>query len=87
MSANGAHDSAADPPTAQRRRGATPPPAPRVFSRPKQAPAGEQEVGNELRLGEFDGVHSLSVSEARILVNAVFADRKNRKPHLYVEKE
>jgi DNA-directed RNA polymerase II subunit RPB4 len=36
----------------------------------------EEDAGNPLLLGDFDGVPTLSVSEARLLVDAIHAKRK-----------
>ncbi|KAF2754206.1 hypothetical protein EJ05DRAFT_479738 [Pseudovirgaria hyperparasitica] len=60
---------------------------PKQVARVKERPSGDEEVGSSLKLGEFQGVHSLSVSEARILVNAVFKDRKQRRPNWNWDKE
>ena len=55
-------------------------------SRKRETLAGEEEAGAELKLGEFTGVPTLSLSEARLLINAVIEHRKqtNRK---FVETE
>lgn len=49
--------------------------APRMISRPKPPPATEEELGAEPKLGDFEDVHALSVSEARAVVTAVHASR------------
>lgn len=46
-------------------------------SRPKPPPPGEEEAGAELRLGEFEGVETLSLSEAWLVINALMAKRRN----------
>ncbi|PNS15875.1 hypothetical protein CAC42_7981 [Sphaceloma murrayae] len=48
-------------------------------SRPKRAPTGDEEAGAVLRLGEFQDVPTLSLSEARLLISAVSATRKESK--------
>lgn len=45
-------------------------------SRTREALAGDEEVSAELKLGEFTGVPTLSLSEARLLINAVIERRK-----------
>ena len=37
-------------------------------------------MGNEIKLGDFEDVHALSVSEARAVVTAVHAGRKKKDP-------
>ncbi|KAF1925289.1 uncharacterized protein M421DRAFT_7985 [Didymella exigua CBS 183.55] len=64
---------------------ARPPPVdypkpPRLVSRPKPPVAQDEEMGNEIKLGDFDDVHALSVSEARAVVTAVHKGRKNKDP-------
>ncbi|KAF2278153.1 uncharacterized protein EI97DRAFT_246757 [Westerdykella ornata] len=49
--------------------------APRMISRPKPPPQTEEELGAEPKLGDFEDVHALSVSEARAVVTAVHAAR------------
>lgn len=66
-------------------------PLPRVISRPKEVTNVDEEMGSELKMGEFQGVQSLSLSEAQVIVKAVFEARKINRPHLqkdneYVEK-
>lgn len=49
-------------------------------SRPKPARGGEEEAGERLKLGEFDGVDTLTLSEANLVINALIAKRnKDRK--------
>ncbi|KAL8992537.1 MAG: hypothetical protein Q9169_007024 [Polycauliona sp. 2 TL-2023] len=51
-------------------------------SRTREKPSGDEEATAELKLGEFEGVPSLSLSEARLLINAVLDHRrKQRKVH------
>lgn len=45
-------------------------------SRAREKPAGDEEASSTLVLGEFDGVPSLSLSEARLLINAVMEHRR-----------
>ncbi len=45
-------------------------------SRPRDKAAGDEEASSQLVLGEFDGVPSLSLSEARLLINAVMEHRR-----------
>lgn len=48
-------------------------------SRVREQPAGDEEAAQELNLGEFDGVVTLSLSEARLLINAVTSVRKTNR--------
>jgi DNA-directed RNA polymerase II subunit RPB4 len=52
--------------------------APRQISRPKPPAQLEEELGAEPRLGDFEDVHALSVSEARAVITAVHAARAKR---------
>lgn len=46
-------------------------------TRARPGPKPEEEVGEELRLGdEFAGVHAMSVSEARFIIEAAELTRK-----------
>jgi DNA-directed RNA polymerase II subunit RPB4 len=54
--------------------------APRLVSRPKPRVEQEEEMGNEIKLGDFEDVHALSVSEARAVVTAVHEARKKKDP-------
>ncbi|UPX11288.1 RNA polymerase B [Ascochyta rabiei] len=54
------------------------PKPPRLVSRPKPPVAQDEEMGNEIKLGDFEDVHALSVSEARAVVTAVHKGRKNK---------
>lgn len=56
------------------------PKAPRLVSRPKPPVEQEEEMGAEIKLGDFEGVHALSVSEARFIVDAVHQGRKKKDP-------
>ena len=40
-------------------------------ARKRELPGGDEEATTDLRLGEFQGVPSLSLSEARLLITAV----------------
>ena len=49
-------------------------------ARAKPPPPGEEEAGEVLRLGEFDDVDTLTLSEASLVINALMAKRrKDRK--------
>lgn len=49
-------------------------------SRAKPPPPGEEEASAMLRLGEFDDVDTLTLSEASLVINALMAKRrKDRK--------
>lgn len=54
--------------------------APRLVSRPKAPAQQEEEMGSEIKLGDFEDVHALSVSEARAVVTAVHEARKKKDP-------
>ena len=58
---------------------ATRPPAPLNTSRPKRPPTGDEEASSILKLGEFQTVPSLNLSEARTIINAVVTRRRNIK--------
>ena len=45
-------------------------------SRTRERPAGDEEADVQLSLGEFTGVPSLSLSEARHIINAVMESRR-----------
>jgi DNA-directed RNA polymerase II subunit RPB4 len=51
---------------------------PRMISRPKAPQQQEEELGAEPKLGDFEDVHALSVSEARAVITAVHAARLKR---------
>jgi DNA-directed RNA polymerase II subunit RPB4 len=49
-------------------------------ARSKPPPPGEEEAGAVLKLGEFEGVDTLTLSEASLVINALMAKRrKDRK--------
>ncbi len=54
--------------------------APRLVSRPKPPAQQEEEMGYEIKLGDFEDVHALSVSEARAVVTAIHNARKLKDP-------
>lgn len=54
--------------------------APRLVSRPKPPGEQEEELGTEIKLGDFEDVHALSVSEARAVIQAVHESRRKRGP-------
>ncbi|MCJ1370288.1 RNA polymerase B [Loxospora ochrophaea] len=45
-------------------------------SRKREKPSGDEEATSELKLGEFQNVPSLTLSEARVLINAVMEHRR-----------
>ncbi|GAM91477.1 hypothetical protein ANO11243_095280 [Dothideomycetidae sp. 11243] len=60
------------------------PPAPAPYkapqvSRPRRPATGDEEASSTLRLGEFQSVPSLNLSEARTIINAVTARRRGLK--------
>ena len=49
-------------------------------ARSKPPPPGEEEAGAVLKLGEFEGVDTLTLSEASLVINALMTKRrKDRK--------
>ncbi|OCK88487.1 uncharacterized protein K441DRAFT_690580 [Cenococcum geophilum 1.58] len=54
--------------------------APKQVSRPKEVIAADEEIGTELKLGEFQNVVALSVSEARAVITAVHGARRKKDP-------
>lgn len=46
-------------------------------SRPRPAPRGDEQAGTELKLGEFEGVDTLTLSEASLVINALVSKRRN----------
>ena len=49
-------------------------------SRTREKPAGDEEVSSQLKLGEFQDVPTLTLSEARLLINVVMSHRKQAAP-------
>ncbi|KAK7542702.1 RNA polymerase Rpb4 [Phyllosticta citribraziliensis] len=47
--------------------------------RPKGEGAGDEEAGQELKLGEFQNVTTLTLSEARLIIDAIVEHRKKHK--------
>ncbi|KAK8168458.1 RNA polymerase Rpb4 [Phyllosticta citrichinensis] len=47
--------------------------------RPKGEGAGDEEAGQELKLGEFQNVTTLTLSEARLIIDAIVEYRKKHK--------
>lgn len=47
-----------------------------IASRTREKPTGDEEVAQQLKLGEFANVPTLTLSEARLLINAVMSHRK-----------
>lgn len=54
--------------------------APKQVSRPKPPVQQEEELGAEPKLGDFEDVHALAVSEARAVIKAVHNTRAKRPP-------
>jgi len=52
---------------------------PTSLSRPKRPITGDEEASSTLRLGEFQNVPTLNLSEARVIINAVTTRRKQLK--------
>ncbi|KAL9637032.1 MAG: hypothetical protein Q9164_002453 [Protoblastenia rupestris] len=48
-------------------------------TRTRERPGGEEEATSDLRLGEFQNVPTLTLSEARLLINAVMDHRKQQR--------
>ncbi|MCJ1249188.1 RNA polymerase B [Trapelia coarctata] len=48
-------------------------------SRARELPGGNEEAATDLKLGEFQHVPSLTMSEARLLINAVIENRKKAR--------
>lgn len=46
-------------------------------SRPKPVPRGDEQAGAELKLGEFENVDTLTLSEASLVINALISKRRN----------
>lgn len=59
---------------------------PHMNSRPKRPVTGDEEATSELRLGEFQNVPTLNLSEARTIINAVVQRRRQIKQKV-VESE
>lgn len=45
-------------------------------ARTREKPSGDEEATANLKLGEFQNVPTLTLSEARLLINAVMDHRK-----------
>ncbi|MCJ1337629.1 RNA polymerase B [Bachmanniomyces sp. S44760] len=48
-------------------------------SRTREQPTGDEEATVDLKLGEFQNVPTLTLSEARLLINAVMDHRKSQR--------
>ena len=48
-------------------------------SRPRELPMGEEEAGAELKLGEFQRIPALSLSETRLLLHVVIENRRQKQ--------
>ncbi|KAL8839994.1 MAG: hypothetical protein Q9170_001536 [Blastenia crenularia] len=46
-------------------------------ARTREKPSGDEEAAADLKLGEFQSVPTLTLSEARLLINAVMDHRKS----------
>ncbi|KAL8940953.1 MAG: hypothetical protein Q9216_002522 [Gyalolechia sp. 2 TL-2023] len=46
-------------------------------ARTREKPSGDEEASADLKLGEFQNVPTLTLSEARLLINAVMDHRKS----------
>ncbi|KAI0172315.1 RNA polymerase Rpb4 [Hypoxylon sp. FL1284] len=57
------------------------PPHP-ATSREKAQPAGNEEATNVLKLGEFNDVDTLTLSEAALVINALVAKRRNERKNV-----
>ncbi|MCJ1468361.1 RNA polymerase B [Pseudocyphellaria aurata] len=53
--------------------------APTPTSRTREKPTGDEEATANLKLGEFQNVPTLTLSEARLLINAVMDHRKQQR--------
>lgn len=53
--------------------------APAPTCRTREKPTGDEEATAELKLGEFQHVPTLTLSEARLLINAVMDHRKQQR--------
>ena len=51
-------------------------------SRPKPPPAGNEEASENLNLGEFQNVDTLTLSEAHLVLNALVAKRRNDRKNV-----
>ncbi|KAL8951133.1 MAG: hypothetical protein Q9222_002877 [Ikaeria aurantiellina] len=48
-------------------------------ARTREKPSGDEEATADLKLGEFQNVPTLTLSEARLLINAVIDHRKSQR--------
>lgn len=51
-------------------------------SRAREQPLGEEEAGAELKLGDFQNVPALTLSEARLVINVVMDSRRQKKQEI-----
>jgi len=56
-----------------------PAPAPADHARQRELPQAELEAAAELKLGEFQNIPSLTLSEARLIINTILRSRTERK--------
>lgn len=51
-------------------------------SRSKAQPAGNEEAGDRISLGEFQDVDTLTLSEAALVINALVSKRRNDRKNV-----
>lgn len=52
------------------------------LSRVREQPLGEEEATSELKLGEFQHVPALTLSEARLVINVVMESRRQKQKEI-----
>ncbi len=65
---------------------ANPVPVPDPTHRKRELPQNELEATSQLKLGEFQTVPTLSLSEARLVINKVL-DLRKKGDHKFEERE
>lgn len=48
-------------------------------SRAREKIGGDEDAGADLRLGEFEGVPTLTLSEARLIIESILGHRKKQR--------
>lgn len=48
-------------------------------SRAREKTGGDEDAGAELKLGEFEGVPTLTLSEARLIIESILARRRKQR--------
>jgi DNA-directed RNA polymerase II subunit RPB4 len=48
-------------------------------SRTREQPQGDEEASSDLKLGEFQAVPTLTLSEARLIINTVLNHRRQTR--------